>query len=802
VKKLNIYNDKSCRWAPLAMTIVVSTTLPAGYAGDAIHIHAQPLGAALSQLGQQTSLQVFFSPEMVAGKQAPAVDGELSPEQALGQLLQASDLDYEIDAGSVTLHPASKGTDEASAPLELEVTDINVVGDWLGDADSAVVQNHPGARTVVRREAMVEQGAMNVGDVLRRVPGMQVQESNGTGGSDISLNVGVRGLTSRLSPRSTVLIDGVPAAFAPYGQPQLSMSPISFGNLDSIDVVRGGGSVRYGPQNVGGVINFVTRAIPEKFSGDISTTLQTSAHGGWKHVENAFIGGTASNGVGAALLYSGVNGNGYRNSNNSNDIDDVILKTHWAPTDQDDFSLNFHYYDASADMPGGLTQKQFDANPYQSVRDWDNFSGRRKDMSFKYIRQVDDRTQAEVLTYYSDSFRGGNIANRDLKTLSSYPRTYYTFGIEPRVSHVFDVGPSTQEVSIGYRYLKEGMHEQATSLKLVNNVPTVGGQNDGHAYQDRTGGTKANAFYIDNKIDIGQWTVTPGIRFEHIRTEWHDHPVVALNGKRAQEKRRQVHNSEPLPALSVMYHMSSEWKLFANYETSFGSLQYFQLGQGGAGNQTANGLNPEKAKTYEIGSRYNDSVWGGEVTLFYIDFSHELQYVSKDDVGWTNLGATKHTGIEASAHYDLSNLDPRLEGLTANAGFTYTKATSEGDVPFKGRDLPLYSREVATLGLRYDINCWTHNLDVYGQSGQRVPGTGTTYITQGTANGRYGDTPGYVSVNVRSGYDFGAQLSNLKLGVGVKNVFDQQHYTRSSDRNDGIYLGEPRTFFVQASIGF
>ena len=58
------------------------------------------------------------------------------------------------------------------------------------------------------------------------------------------------------------------------------------------------------------------------------------------------------------------------------------------------------------------------------------------------------------------------------------------------------------------------------------------------------------------------------------------------------------------------------------------------------------------------------------------------------------------------------------------------------------------------------------------------------------------------SVNVRSGYDFGAQLSNLKLGVGVKNVFDQQHYTRSSDNNAGLYLGEPRTFFVQASVGF
>ncbi|AZD30689.1 TonB-dependent siderophore receptor [Pseudomonas chlororaphis] len=815
MKRLDLNNNNPCspstRWLPLALALAVSAALPQAHAGQApsaIHIQAQPLGQALSQLGLQTSLQVFFSPELVAGKQAPAVDGNLSPEQALRQLLQGSGLQYQIDGGSVTLSPAPSAAGDG--PLELGATSISVVGDWLGDANAAVVQNHPGARTVIRREAMLEQGAMNVGDVLRRVPGVQVQDANGTGGSDIALNVGVRGLTSRLSPRSTVLIDGVPAAFAPYGQPQLSMAPISSGNLDSIDVVRGAGSVRYGPQNVGGVINFVTRAIPEKATGEIGTTLETSQRGGWKHIDTAFLGGTADNGIGAALLYSGVNGNGYRASNNGNDIDDVILKTHWAPTDQDDFSLNFHYYDATADMPGGLTQKQYDADPYQSDRDWDNFSGRRKDVSFKYLRQIDDRTQFEVLTYYSDSFRGSTIAARDQKTLVSYPRTYYTFGIEPRVSHVFDLGPTTQEASVGMRYLKEGMHEQASRLALVNNQPVVRPGSDGHVYQDRTGGTEATAFYIDDKIDVGNWTITPGIRFENIRTEWHDRPVAGTNGVPVQEKRREINSNEPLPALSLMYHLSDAWKLFANYETSFGSLQYFQLGQGGVGDQTANGLNPEKAKTYEIGTRYNDEVWGGELTAFYIDFSDELQYIS-NDVGWTNLGATKHQGIEASVHYDLAALDPRLDGLTANAGFTYTRATYEGgSSAFKGRDLPFYSRQVATLGLRYEINRWTYNIDAFAQSKQRSPGNmvnadgsfNDNYITEGSADGQYGDMPGYVTWNLRGGYDFGSQLSNLKLGAGVKNLFDKQYFTRSSDNNSGIYVGAPRTFFVQASVGF
>jgi Fe(3+) dicitrate transport protein len=45
-------------------------------------------------------------------------------------------------------------------------------------------------------------------------------------------------------------------------------------------------------------------------------------------------------------------------------------------------------------------------------------------------------------------------------------------------------------------------------------------------------------------------------------------------------------------------------------------------------------------------------------------------------------------------------------------------------------------------------------------------------------------------------------VSNLKLGAGVKNIFDKQYFTRSSDNNSGMYVGAPRTFFVQASVGF
>mgnify|MGYP006165769463 CR=1 FL=1 len=90
-------------------------------------------------------------------------------------------------------------------------------------------------------------------------------------------------------------MDGIPVPFAPYGQPQLSLAPISMGNMDAVDVVRGGGAVRYGPQNVGGVVNFVTRAIPDEptVKGGLQTeTSPSSSHDGFKSSANLLAGGT------------------------------------------------------------------------------------------------------------------------------------------------------------------------------------------------------------------------------------------------------------------------------------------------------------------------------------------------------------------------------------------------------------------------------------------------------------------------------------------------------------------------------
>lgn len=691
----------------------------------------------------------------------------------------------------------------------LATISVKAQGNWLENANAEKVQQHAGARSIIDRKRLDEIATTSIRDALKQIPGVQVQDSNGTGGSDVSLNIGVRGLTSRLSPRSTVLMDGVPLSFAPYGQPQLSLAPVSMGNIESVDVVRGAGSVRFGPQNVGGIINFTTRAIPQEFSGSVGLTTEfATGTDQLKYTPNLFIGGTLDNGLGLALLYSGTKGDGYREANNKIDIDDVMLKTAYQWTDQDAIAVNLHHYEGRGEMPEGLTTAQFADNPYQSNQNRNYFAGRRSDISVKYSHK-DELNNFEVLGYYVDSFRTSDlesISDNGTSRISNSPRDYKYFGIEPRYSRAYNWGSMDNEVTVGYRYLQEESSEFSGRTDSYNTITGTPGERIANTTSE--GGTKAHAVYIDNRFGMGNWVITPGVRFESIDT--HNDFTAYQKGVAINTVHPKIRSDEFLPSLSVLYKANENWNIFANAGVSFGPQQYNQLVTTRTidGNNTAvttlDGLHPEKSKNYEIGTKYLGNGLSAELTVFYLDFDKELMLERPDNIGtgiWTDLGATSHKGVETGISYDFGQLADVLEGFKVYGNYTFTKATSEAG-KFEGKDLPYYSRHVGNLGMAYQIDNWSVNADMFAQSKQHAPGSGDIYQIEETADGRTGDIPGYSTFAVRAGYDFSNQLKGLKIAGGIKNLFDKQYYTRSSDSTGGKYVGQPRTIFLQTSYDF
>ena len=177
-------------------------------------------------------LPLSVDASLTRGKQSNGLHGDYDVESGLQQLLDGSGLQVKpLGNNSWTLEPAPAPKEDA----------LTVVGDWLGDARENDVFEHAGARDVIRREDFAKTGATTMREVLNRIPGVSApgkQRHRQPRPGDELWHP--RGLNPRLASRSTVLMDGIPVPFAPYGQPQLSLAPVSLGNMDAIDVVRGG----------------------------------------------------------------------------------------------------------------------------------------------------------------------------------------------------------------------------------------------------------------------------------------------------------------------------------------------------------------------------------------------------------------------------------------------------------------------------------------------------------------------------------------------------------------------------------
>lgn len=121
----------------------------------------------------------------------------------------------------------------------------------------------PAAVSVVSKEEMERNGATTVMEALRRVAGV-TDYSYGPGGDDLGSSysrVYLRGFDKG----ALVLVNGAPININNYA----SVNSIPVSAIERIEVVKGAGSVLYGAEALGGVVNIITK----KGEGKVRTTI-------------------------------------------------------------------------------------------------------------------------------------------------------------------------------------------------------------------------------------------------------------------------------------------------------------------------------------------------------------------------------------------------------------------------------------------------------------------------------------------------------------------------------------------------
>ena len=667
---------------------------------------------------------------------------------------------------------AEQGSSEALDTLVVQ-------GDLFEGATQQEVFDHAGGRTLVDSAEIDAKGADNVRDALKGVPGIFTPILKGTGSAESGLSIGVRGLPARLSPRTYVLVDGVPLSYAPYGQPQLSFAPLSLAHVAQIDVMRNGGAVRYGPNNPGGTINFMTHAIPEDFGGSVSASTSIWGDGNNEgeagpNKVNVRLGGTTDGGLGLALMYAGNRGSSYRDHSDYT-IDDLMLKYQYALSEDWELSGRLQHYNAEGEIPGGLTQAQFDEDPYQSTRPFDEASGYRNGGVVTLRWTPDTEQEFELTTTYNETHREFVLARSTTDTLPlrirTYPRRYRQYSLEPRYSRAWGDDSLNGEWSIGYRYNKEDAHEQrfqASGVNLGDNPPLGTIQEDAHSE------VEAHAFYADNQLVFGNWEVTPGIRYEDVQESRVDDVRGIADAN--------VSFQEWLPSLNVLYHLSDQTNLYATYNTTFAPIQFRQL-------QDVTSLNAETAQNIDLGIRTRQGDLSLELGLFYIDFDDMIEYDSTQG-NYFNTGRAVYQGIELAARYQLP-----LDGASLFATYTWLDAEYQEGLN-AGNRVAFSSRHTGSVGVDYAAGPHQLRVVAQGQSEQFADDANTVAPS---TDGKLGLIPGSVTADINYSYQV---EPSLKLSVGVHNLFNKESFSRSKDLNGGLYATEPRHLALAVNYDF
>ncbi len=657
-------------------------------------------------------------------------------------------------------------------------------------ATADALQKIPGSGQLVTQKEITRAQPTDVSELLRRVPGLVVRQEQG-GGS--RLDISVRGLNGQRSRDVLVLEDGVPVAINPYGEPDLYYAtPVE--RVRGIEVVKGSGSILFGPQTIGGVVHFLTITPPE--SRRVLVSMDAGAPGQFEMLGRY---GDAFGDVRYVAQVFGKRGDGARGEDYY--ATDAFAKIAVPISARSELTAKVGFHDEGANSTDlGMTAGMFAADPRRPMTapyDWVHLQ--RVDGSVQHRARLAEGVQLDTLVYATSTTRAwrrqdydrtpqkgvayerivgdvtksqGAIYFRSTDTIRD--RGYTVFGVEPRLTYRFATGSVEHTLEAGARFLVEAAHR----AQRAGESPT----SDAGALQtDEDDGTTALAGYVQDRLAFtDHLLVTPGIRFEYAAQHRDIHRAFVA-GKPADVA---IAGSSsviaPLPGIGMVVG-TPRIHGFAGVHIGFAAPRTATaIREDGI----APKLDAERAIHYEAGVRATPFRFlRGEATLFLSSFQNQIIPASNTNsatADLVNAGRTQHVGAEVAARLELGRALRLPVGIDLAASYTALSAKFVGG-PSNGNTLP-YAPE-HTLSAVVDVE---HPLGFGAQVAWTFVGpqlADDENTKQEDATGRVGELPAYQILDLVLRYRHAA--TGLGATLAVKNALDEIYVV--SRRPDGIF---------------
>ena len=697
--------------------------------------------------------------------QNTAVDFIRSPSLLFSALMAAVSA---LAANAMLVSPVSAaGADLVRLPA------IEVVGQQEGDA-----AKQPGAVGMVNSEDMKLSQPKSTEEALRNVPGVVVKPEEE---SAIVANIGVRGL-SAADYKTLILEDGVPVApglfvgNGRYYNPRIS-------RMESIEVLKGASSLRYGPSTIGGVINYITKQPQDGLTlssrvGSFNSLESTVEVGGSSTSNDAVFGAVITQAQSDGFMDKGYN------------MSDVMIKSGLAIDDDQWLSLKFTHYenDANISYRGLFLDAYENRETYNPAPD-DYFLTQRESFDINHEWDISDNLRLNTLLFWSemnrdywrygvsaaDSVAQGRWVYSD--SLNGSNRDFERVGVDSRLHISHGLFGIDNEAEIGLRVMTEEMLDQ-------NVAATRATPRTGTLSTDRIDSADSLALYGQNRFVVNeQLAVTPGLRVEKYTQQREDLRV-------AGDNKEDTSNTEWMPGVGATYQMNAQVQWFGGVYKAFSpALNGDALS--GLQNQQ---LEAERSLNLEVGLRGSNARLNYELAAFRMDFDNQIIPAnSNTDFQNTNGGETLHQGLEAALGVELG------AGLRLNTNATYVpdaefvgdRLDSNGVVDIVDGNRVTYSPEwVANASLEHTAGALRTSLSAHYVGSQFTDADNTKAITENTTGFFTGELDDYTTFNLNALY---AVTTDFDVSASVKNLTDENYI---ASLRQGIYVGTERSFEV------
>lgn len=559
----------------------------------------------------------------------------------------------------------------------------------------------PASIKVIDRQHIEDSAAASLLDVLRSQAGIQIRDMIGDGSR---ATFSLRGFGENAVNNTLILVDG--RRLNQPSQAGADLSSVPLGNIERIEIIRGAGTVLYGDQAVGGVINIVTRT-PSSNEGYLEASRGS-------HDLEALRGHIHQQlGAGFSTYLSGESRttDNYRDHNNGS-YSNAFARLRY---DHDSGHALYEYQTVDDELlyPNAMTRAQRHADRKQSASTaWND---RKTQVHRTAIEQRLNDTWTANLDYsHSDQDGAGSFS-----APSRFTQDTRSESLSPRLSARYDSVLGAGEWLLGHDHI----------------------QSDTQASWGTDFQQTQRDWYSQLSQGLGEdVTLTLGYRSSQA-----DDNNQAIS--------QQHKDREDSTSLGLSWQASEETRLFIKREDV---LRWANVDDNAFVLPGVEFLKPQTGVSWESGIEWQDNVQRYQATLYRLNLQDELLYdaMIANPNSWNGRGAninldrTRRDGLLLEAQRQLN------ERLSIGGQYSFTDATLRAGT-FEDNTVPWVARHTASANLSYLI---IPGLRSYLEAVY----TGSRYYSGDDANSQQ-KAGGYTVFNAALSYDYQQFSSKLRV---------------------------------------